>query len=70
MGGLRAAPAVLVGGAAGQAAGVSKLLEAYVNLVAVQVSGKKMTGAGEGESEGGYIAFSLTRVHFLFFIAW
>ncbi|CAN0252487.1 unnamed protein product, partial [Ectocarpus fasciculatus] len=37
LGALRAAPALLVGGAAGQAAGVPKLLEAYVNLVAVQV---------------------------------
>ncbi|CAN0298197.1 unnamed protein product [Ectocarpus sp. 12 AP-2014] len=37
LGALRAAPALLVGGAAGQAAGVPKLLEAYVNLVAVQL---------------------------------
>lgn len=38
LGALRAAPAPVLGGPAGKAAGVPKLLEAYVNLVAVQVS--------------------------------
>lgn len=34
---MRAAPALILAGAAGQVAGVPKLLEAYVNLVAMQV---------------------------------
>lgn len=37
LGALHGAPASILGGAAGRAAGVPKLLEAYVNLVAVQV---------------------------------
>lgn len=37
LGALRSAPAALLGGAAGKAAGVPKLLEAYVDLVAMQV---------------------------------
>lgn len=37
LGALRAAPASILGGPAGRVAGVPALLEAYVNLVAVQV---------------------------------
>lgn len=39
LGGLRAAPPQLLGGAAGKAAGIPKLLETFLNLVAVQVRG-------------------------------
>lgn len=37
LGALRAAPGDIVGGAAGRAAGVERLLEAFLNLIAVQV---------------------------------
>lgn len=37
LGALRAGPPEIIGGAAGEAAGVCRLLEAFVNLVAVQL---------------------------------
>lgn len=46
LGALRAAPAAILGGGAGRAAGVPKLLEAYVNLVAVQVRKRRKRGGG------------------------
>lgn len=44
---LRAAPAPILAGATGQVAGVPKLLEAYVNLVAMQVRVARRDSSGE-----------------------